>query len=240
MIELKDIVKTYRMGQVEVKALRGLSLTIDKGEMVAIMGASGCGKSTLMNIMGCLDTFNSGKYILDGADVSRLSDSRLAETRNQKIGFVFQNYSLLPRTSAIANVELPMIYGNGKNRRKRAIEALERVGLSGRFKHRPSQLSGGEQQRVAIARALINAPAIILADEPTGNLDSRSSFEIMSILSELNKKDGITIILVTHSDEIAAVAQRIVKLRDGVVLEEEKTSEYSSEYNTAQPEVKGP
>jgi len=174
--------------------------------------------------MGCLDNFTSGQYFLDGEEVTRLSDSKLAEMRNKKIGFVFQNYSLLPRTSALTNVEMPIVYCNGKDKKKRAIEALERVGLVGRSRHRPSELSGGEQQRVAIARALINSPPIIFADEPTGNLDSKSSIEIMAILDELNHKDGITIVLVTHSDEIAANAQRIVRLRDGLVVSDQQTT----------------
>jgi putative ABC transport system ATP-binding protein len=219
MIELKDIVKTYQIGRVEVQALRGLSCRIEKGEMVAIMGPSGCGKSTLMNVMGCLDVPTSGSYSLDGVEVSKLSDSQLADVRNRKIGFVFQNFNLIPRTSAVDNVELPMLYGNRSNSRKLAQEALERVGMSHRATHRPTELSGGEQQRVAIARALVNNPAIILADEPTGNLDSRSSLDIIAILEELNKKDGITVVVVTHEREIAAHTQRIIFLRDGLIVD---------------------
>jgi putative ABC transport system ATP-binding protein len=219
MIELKDIVKTYHMGQIEIQALRGLSCRIEKGEMVAIMGPSGCGKSTLMNVMGCLDVPTSGSYSLDGVEVSKLSDSQLADVRNRKIGFVFQNFNLIPRTSAVDNVELPMLYGNRSNSRKLAQEALERVGMSHRATHRPTELSGGEQQRVAIARALVNNPAIILADEPTGNLDSRSSLDIIAILEELNKKDGITVVVVTHEREIAAHTQRIIFLRDGLIVD---------------------
>jgi len=219
MIELNNIVKTYQMGQIEVQALRGVSCRIEKGEMVAIMGPSGCGKSTLMNIIGCLDVPTSGSYLLDGAEVSKLTDSQLAEVRNRKIGFVFQNFNLLRRTSALANVELPLLYGNRSNSRKLAQEALERVGMGPRAAHGPTELSGGEQQRVAIARALVTNPPIILADEPTGNLDSRSSHEIMAILEELNRGDGITIVLVTHDREIAAHTQRIILLRDGQVVD---------------------
>jgi len=196
-----------------------VSCRIEKGEMVAIMGPSGCGKSTLMNIIGCLDVPTSGSYLLDGAEVSKLTDSQLAEVRNRKIGFVFQNFNLLRRTSALANVELPLLYGNRSNSRKLAQEALERVGMGPRAAHGPTELSGGEQQRVAIARALVTNPPIILADEPTGNLDSRSSHEIMAILEELNRGDGITIVLVTHDREIAAHTQRIILLRDGQVVD---------------------
>jgi putative ABC transport system ATP-binding protein len=219
MIELKDIVKTYQIGQLEVQALRGLSCRIEKGEMVAIMGPSGCGKSTLMNIIGCLDVPTSGSYSLDGVEVSRLTDSQLADVRNRKIGFVFQSFNLIPRTSAVDNVELPLLYGNKSNSRKLAQEALERVGMSQRAVHKPTELSGGEQQRVAIARALVSSPAIILADEPTGNLDSRSSLDIIAILEELNKQDGITVVVVTHEQEIAAHTQRIILLRDGRIVD---------------------
>jgi putative ABC transport system ATP-binding protein len=219
MIELNNIVKTYQMGKVEVQALRGLSCRIEKGEMMAIMGPSGCGKSTLMNIIGCLDVPTSGSYLLDGAEVSKLSDSQLAEVRNRKIGFVFQSFNLLRRTSALANVELPLLYRNRSNSRKLALEALERVGMGPRAAHKPTELSGGEQQRVAIARALVTNPPIILADEPTGNLDSWSSHEIIAILEELNRQDGITIVLVTHDREIAAHTQRIILLRDGRIVD---------------------
>lgn len=221
MIELQNIVKTYKMGEVGVNVLRGLSFHVNSGEMVAIMGPSGCGKSTLMNIIGCLDVPTSGSYFLDGTEVCKLTDSQLAELRNKKIGFVFQTFNLIPRTSAIANVELPMVYANTPNRTKRAMEVLERVGIAQRAQHKPSQLSGGEQQRVAIARALVNNPAIILADEPTGNLDSKSSEEIINIMQQLNTQDGITVILVTHERDIALHAQRIVSLRDGQVINEE-------------------
>jgi putative ABC transport system ATP-binding protein len=221
VIELNDIVKTYQMGKVEVQALRGLSCRIERGEMVAIMGPSGCGKSTLMNIMGCLDVPTSGSYSLDGAEVGRLSESQLADVRNKKIGFVFQSFNLLPRTSALANVELPLLYGNRRDSAKLALEALEKVGMGPRAAHKPTELSGGEQQRVAIARALVNNPAILLADEPTGNLDSKSSQDIIAILEELNGRDGITVVVVTHEQEIAAHTQRIIFLRDGRIVNEE-------------------
>lgn len=218
MIEMEGITKTYKLGNnIQVHALLGVNLKVGKGEMVAIMGPSGSGKSTLMNIMGCLDQQTSGSYKLDDADIGGLNDNQLAEIRNKKIGFVFQMYNLLPRTSALANVELPLIYSGGNNRRARALTALERVGLSDRVKHKPNELSGGQQQRVCIARALINNPAIILADEPTGNLDSRTGKEIMDIFAELNRTDGITIVMVTHEREIAEYAQRIIIVRDGVV-----------------------
>ena len=224
MIEFNNIVKTYRMGKIEVPALRGVSARVEKGEMVAIMGPSGCGKSSLMNILGCLDIPTSGSYFLDGAEVSKLSDSQLAEVRNQKIGFVFQSFNLIARTTAATNVELPMLYNNSSDRKKRALEALERVGLKERGHHRPNELSGGEQQRVAIARALVNNPPIILADEPTGNLDSHASHEIMDILSGLNR-DGITIILVTHEHDIAAFTQRTIALKDGQIVDERQTAQ---------------
>jgi putative ABC transport system ATP-binding protein len=224
VIDLDSVTKTYQMGEVVVEALQGVSCHIEKGEMVAIMGPSGCGKSTLMHIMGCLDAPTSGQYFLDGEEVSRLSDSQLARVRNKKIGFVFQTFNLIPRTSALANVELPLLYGNVSNGSQRAREALERVGMGERATHMPNQLSGGEQQRVAIARALVNNPAIILADEPTGNLDSRASLEIINILEELNQKDGITIVVVTHEAEIAARAKRIILLRDGQIIDDRLVS----------------
>ncbi len=221
MIELENITKIYRMGKVEVPALRGITLTIKQGEMVAIIGVSGSGKSTLMNIVGFLDKPTVGSYIFDGADVSRLNDNQLAEMRNKKVGFVFQTYNLLPRASALSNVELPLIYGGGSQKRKRAMEALERVGLAARAKHKPTELSGGEQQRVAIARALVNNPSLILADEPTGNLDTVATAEIISIFGQLNR-DGITVVLVTHEMDIANQTQRIIRLLDGKIISDEK------------------
>ena len=222
MITLEGITKIYRTGEVEVAALKGISLHIPEGEFVAIMGPSGSGKSTLMNLIGCLDQPTSGRYILDGYDVSALTDDQLAWIRNRKIGFVFQSYNLIPRASAVHNVEMPLIYaGDNLQRRERAMAALDSVGLLDRAGHLPSELSGGQQQRVAVARALVTDPAILLADEPTGNLDSESSLEIMRLLRELNQQ-GRTIVLITHEPDIAAFAQRVVRVRDGVVVSDER------------------
>src|SRR5438309_3869450 len=221
VVRLVDVHKTYRSGEMEVHAVRGVSLEIQRGEFVALMGASGSGKSTLMNILGCLDRPTSGRYFLDDADVSGLDRDRLADIRNRKIGFVFQNFNLLPRTSARENVELPLLYNpqrlTNAQLREKADRVLASVGLGGREEHHPSQLSGGQQQRVAIARALINDPEVVLADEPTGNLDSRTSVEIMGIFQQLNQR-GITIIMVTHEQDIAAYARRNVVMRDGLIL----------------------
>jgi putative ABC transport system ATP-binding protein len=220
VIQAEDLTKIYRMGEVDVRALSGVSLQIKRGEAVAIMGPSGSGKSTLMNILGCLDRPTSGKYVLDGEPVSGLNDDQLASIRNRKIGFVFQSFNLLQRTSALANVELPLSYANLANDgSNRAVEALRAVGLQNRMKHRPTELSGGEQQRVAIARALVNEPAILMADEPTGNLDSKSGQEIMNLLLSLNRERNTILLIITHDPRIAAQTQRTIKLRDGEIEE---------------------
>ncbi len=224
VIQLSDVAKVYRTGEVEVHAVRRATLDIQRGEFVAVMGSSGSGKSTLMNILGCLDRPTAGRYLLDGTDISELSRSQLATLRNRKLGFVFQSFHLLARTTALENVELPMFYSKPliplRTQRKRAIEALKKVGLGDRLGHRPSQLSGGQQQRIAIARALVNEPELVLADEPTGNLDSRTGIEIMGFFQELNES-GITIVMVTHELEIASYCKRIIIMRDGLVISDE-------------------
>ena len=222
MIEVHDLTKTYSLGSVEVPALRGVSFQIERGEAVAIMGKSGSGKSTLMNVLGCLDLPTSGEYFLDGKEIAKMGDDELAAIRNQKIGFVFQQFNLLPRATVRRNVELPLMYavGNGRSpkvMRQRAEAILTAVGLAERMDHRPLELSGGEQQRVAIARALINEPALMLADEPTGNLDSRTGAEIIGLLLKLNKEQGLTLVIVTHDPTIAALTQRVIRLRDGLL-----------------------
>jgi putative ABC transport system ATP-binding protein len=222
VIVVEQLKKTYDLGEVQVEALRGVDVRIEPGAFVAIMGASGSGKSTFLNILGCLDRPSAGGYLLDGVDVSQMSSDQLAEVRNKKIGFVFQSFNLLSRTSALENVELPLLYNgtDSRDRRVRALAALKATGLAERAEHYPSQLSGGQQQRVAIARALVNEPAIILADEPTGNLDSQTSIEIMGLLQTLNTQRGITIIMVTHEPDIAQYARRVIVFKDGLVVED--------------------
>jgi len=226
MLQVNNLTKVYQTEKIAVTALKGVSFSIEAGSFVSIMGPSGSGKSTLMNILGCLDTPTQGQYILDGVEVSRMVERDLAKVRNAKIGFVFQTFNLLPRLSCLRNVELPMIYAgiNEKNRKKRALEALERVGLANRADHLPSEISGGQRQRVAIARALVNNPAIIMADEPTGNLDTRTGEEIMAVFQELNQ-EGVTIILVTHEPDIAQHTQRILYFRDGRLREDNRVSD---------------
>jgi putative ABC transport system ATP-binding protein len=231
-IQIANVTKTYHMGAIEVTALAGVSLDIDNGELVAIMGPSGSGKSTLMNILGCLDVPSSGSYRLDGEEVGRLNDDQLAVVRSRKIGFVFQQFNLLARTPAIEQVELPMVYSGSRDRRARAMAALEAVGLTDRAQHKPTELSGGQQQRVAIARALVNEPSIILADEPTGALDTRTSAEIMAIFQRLNRERGMTVIFVTHESDIAYHTRRIIHLRDGLITSDEAVLD--SEFRTAE------
>jgi putative ABC transport system ATP-binding protein len=225
MIELTDIAKTYRMGNVEICALCGVSLRVGPGELIAVMGPSGSGKSTLMNVIGCLDRPTAGSYRFEGREISDLTDDELAAVRNVKIGFVFQSFNLLPRFSALKNVEVPLIYSGvpGRQRRERAAPVLERVGLGERMHHKPSELSGGQQQRVAIARALVNNPPLLLADEPTGNLDSRSGEEILNIITDLNKQ-GVTIMIVTHDRDVAARCKRIINLKDGRIVSDQVTA----------------
>jgi ABC-type lipoprotein export system ATPase subunit len=222
LIELRDIYKTYHLGEVDVQVLKGVSLTVERGEHVALMGVSGSGKSTLMNILGCLDHPTSGEYWLEGQEISHLSADQRALLRNRKLGFVFQNFNLLPRTSALDNVIMPLSYTteniSDKESRQRAMELLERVGLGDRVHHEPSQLSGGQQQRVAIARALVNRPSVLFADEPTGNLDSHTSEDVLRMFAQLNKEEGITIILVTHDPGVAKHAQRAIRIHDGVIV----------------------
>jgi putative ABC transport system ATP-binding protein len=218
VIQIQDVKKVYQMGELQVSALNGVSFEVQPGEMVAITGPSGSGKSTLMNIIGCLDSPTSGNYVLDGVQASQMNDDQLADIRNKKIGFVFQTFNLLPRTAALDQVELPMVYAGVPDRRERALQALQAVGLGERVHHRPNELSGGQQQRVAIARALVNKPSIILADEPTGNLDSKSGTEIMNIFKSLNREQGLTIVLVTHDPNVAAQAQRVIRVRDGQIV----------------------
>ena len=220
MIEITEVTKLYKLGEVEVQALAGVTVKVEPGEWVAIMGPSGSGKSTLMNVIGCLDQPTSGSYKLDGLEVAQMNDEQLAAVRNRKIGFVFQGFNLLARTTALANVELPLVYAGRGNRREKAQQALERVGLGERVNHKPNELSGGQQQRVAIARALINEPSIILADEPTGNLDSKSGEEIMKLFGELHQQ-GMTLVMVTHDPEVAAACKRIVHIRDGKIYKDE-------------------
>ena len=224
MIQVRDVAKTYRLGQIEVPALRNISLRIERGDLVAIMGSSGSGKSTLLNILGCLDIPTSGRYLIDGTDVGQMDEDDLSDLRNRKIGFVFQSFNLVPRTSAVANVELPLAYaGLGRvERRRRAADALGAVGMADRLRHQPSELSGGQQQRVAVARAIVTNPSLILADEPTGNLDSHSTEDVLAIFAHLNE-EGRTVVLITHEPDVAAQAKRVIRLSDGEIVEDRRS-----------------
>ena len=232
VIQLHGVSKTYEMGTVQVHAVKDVSLSVKEGEFIAITGASGSGKSTLVNMIGCLDVPTNGTYVLDGENVGELSSNKLADIRSRKVGFVFQTYSLLPRMSAIANVELPMMYGKWRNRRKRAEDALEIVGLADRMHHKPTELSGGQQQRVGIARALVKEPSILIADEPTGNLDSKSTSEILEVIKQLNTERGITVIVVTHEADVAAIVQRVISMHDGEIASDRLQSPNESEEAT--------
>jgi putative ABC transport system ATP-binding protein len=233
MIEISEVYKTYKTGELNFTALKGVSFTIKRGEFASIMGPSGSGKSTLMNILGCLDRLDAGKYILNGKNVSNMTDNELAKVRNKEIGFVFQNFNLLPRMTILENVELPMIYGgiSAKERRSRALLALEKVSLTNWIRHKPNEISGGQKQRVAIARAIVNSPSVIMADEPTGNLDSQVSLEVMKIFQDLNE-EGATIIMVTHEPDIAMYTKRLVKVKDGLIINDEKVENRISINNT--------
>ena len=233
LISLEDVTKTYLMGTVPVNAVAGVSFNVEEGELLSVVGPSGSGKSTLMNILGCLDVPSNGTYRLEGDDVGRLNDNQLAQVRGRKIGFIFQTYNLLPRLSAVANVQLPLLYSGGKDSRRRSMAALQRDGLSQRLTHRPTELSGGEQQRVGIARALVKDPSIILADEPTGNLDTQSGKDIMEILHALHDEEGITVLIVTHDPEVAASTERVVSMRDGALVADQTSDEYVQERRLA-------